>query len=93
MVNTTQLYALTLPFPDYARKLWISKIYEKPIREIQNLASGVKSKPQYRLYSAHDTQVANIIEQLVPSYNFTYVKYASNIYMMAYASPEGEIFV
>ena len=34
MVNTTQLYALILPYPDDARKLWISKIYEKPIQEI-----------------------------------------------------------
>ena len=68
-------------------------MYEKPIEEIKNAALGLKSKPQYRLYSAHDTQVANIVQQLAPSYNFTYVKYASNIYMMAYASPEAEVFV
>lgn len=57
------------------------------------MTPGIKAKPQYRLYSAHDTQVANIIEQFNPSYNFTYVKYASNIYLMAYASPENEIYV
>ena len=49
MVNTTQLYALTLPFPDYDRKLWISKVYEKPIREIQSLTPVIKAKPQYCL--------------------------------------------
>ena len=40
--------------------------------------------PIYRVYSAHDTQIANILAAIDPSYNFTYIKYASNIYFELY---------
>ena len=57
------------------------------------LKNGDQPKLQYKLYSAHDTQIANILRQLAPDYNFTYVKYASQIYMEAYSQPEGDILV
>lgn len=37
-------------------------------------------QPKYRLYSAHDTNVANFLIQINPSYQFKYIPYASNIY-------------
>ena len=78
-VNNTQVWALINPFTDQARKLMISKLFEKPINEIKKLEKGEAVLP-YRLYSAHDSQVGNILQQLVPSYNYTYIKYASNIF-------------
>jgi len=85
MINTTQIYVLLLPCPPAARKLVISKLLERPLINIIRLATenpdAVKSQiNKYTLYSAHDTQIANILRQIVPHYNFTYVNYASNIY-------------
>jgi len=40
--------------------------------------------PSYRLYSAHDTNVANFLRLFNPSLNFTVVPYASNIYFEVY---------
>ena len=43
--------------------------------------SGANSSdPKYHLYSGHDDQVANILTQILPKYNFTYIPYVSNIY-------------
>ena len=43
---------------------------------------------KYRLYSAHDFQIANILYQLNPDFNMTYIKYASNIYFELYEDSE-----
>ena len=34
--------------------------------------------PYYRFYSVHDFQIANLLVQLVPNYNFTIIDYAAN---------------
>ena len=31
------------------------------------------------MYSAHDSQISNMLQVLVPSYNFTFIEYASSI--------------
>jgi hypothetical protein len=36
--------------------------------------------PTYRLYSAHDTNIANIMEIIAPNVEIDYIRYASNIY-------------
>jgi len=66
MINTTQIYVLLLPCPPAARKLVISKLLERPLINIIRLATenpeAVKSQiNKYSLYSAHDTQIANIL--------------------------------
>jgi len=38
----------------------------------------------YKMYSAHDFQIANILYQLNPAFNFTYIKYASTVYFEIY---------
>jgi len=96
MVNNTQLYGLVLPFTSKARKLMISKLLEKGISDIQEHTLGRRDDencshhhakaPRYRLYSAHDTQIANILFQIDPKYSFLYVPYASNIYFELYKS-------
>lgn len=57
-----------------ARKQMVSKVFNKALQEMKKPGSL-----KYRLQSAHDTQVVNILTQLVPSYNFTYVPYASSV--------------
>jgi len=49
--------------------------------------------PLFRIYSAHDTQIANVLAQLDPSFNFTYIKYASNIYFELYQEQTQSEFV
>mmetsp|Transcript_16335 Transcript_16335/g.27633 ORF Transcript_16335/g.27633 Transcript_16335/m.27633 type:complete len:385 (-) Transcript_16335:45-1199(-) len=82
-INNTLKYQLLNPFTSYARKLMISKLLEKPIMEIEALAGISKSKehiPYHRIYSAHDTQVANVLAQIAPDFSFDYIPYASNIF-------------
>ena len=67
MINETQRYTLLLPYTDAARKLFVTKLLEKPIQEIKQLSGRIQYDqsldriPKYRVYSAHDTQVANIL--------------------------------
>jgi len=44
------------------------------------------------LYSAHDTNVALILKQIAPKFNFDYIKFASNIYIELHKI-EGEFFI
>jgi hypothetical protein len=39
---------------------------------------------KYRLYSAHDTQIGNILAVLVPEFSFEYVPYASSVFFELY---------
>ena len=43
--------------------------------------------PTFRLYSAHDTQIANLLNQLTPNYNYTGVPYASTVAFELYRQP------
>jgi len=45
-----------------ARQLWVTKQLNKPMQEIYDFAGTGKKGLRYRLYSAHDTNVANIIK-------------------------------
>jgi len=45
--------------------------------------------PKYRLYSAHDTNIANILKIMVPTYKWPYIQYASNIYFELYKTDIG----
>ncbi len=58
---------LTSPFSEYARDLWITKQFNKPVaamkaRVEQILNNNTDSDTlRYFLYSAHDVQVANVL--------------------------------
>mmetsp|Transcript_6187 Transcript_6187/g.10014 ORF Transcript_6187/g.10014 Transcript_6187/m.10014 type:complete len:212 (+) Transcript_6187:627-1262(+) len=97
MINTTQIYALLNPFTDYARKLFVSKQLERAMYEItdimtQPIFARNGSIPFYRVMSSHDTQVSNIMKQVNPGFNFTYIPYASSVYFEVY-SHDGDFFV
>jgi len=96
LINTTQIYALLEPYTPKARKLFISKLLETPMRNLKTLATAedkgeeLRKMGPYRLYSAHDTQIANVLQQIDPAFNFTYIKYASNIFFEVYDFPESK---
>lgn len=70
-INTTQIWALMSPLTDEARHRYISKLYMHPINKLIELSivlggSGdveqvLEEMGIYRLYSAHDFQIANIL--------------------------------
>lgn len=100
MINTTQIYVLLDPLTDEARRLMIAKLFFEPISNLvalnqsQDPTQVLKSMGKYRLYSAHDTQIANIIYELNPAFNFTYIKYAANFYIELYRDvDDGAFFV
>lgn len=80
LAATVQKDGLYLPFTSAARKLFISKLLAPPMLDMkgfgQNQTTGI---PLYRHHSAHDTQIANILTQIIPSYNYSAVPYASSI--------------
>ena len=60
-VNTTQKFGLIRPYTDKARKLFISKLFETALVDIQKLSNKVAYAPpvegvipKYVIYSAHD---------------------------------------
>lgn len=81
VVNRMLKAVLLRPFDDTARSLWVTKQMSKPLQEILWTPLAIQGKmPRYRLYSAHDTNVANFLAQINPSFKFTFIPYASNIY-------------
>lgn len=88
-IDHTQLFSLVDPYTAKARRLFSSKTLEKPLEDLLELEDVIKGeaseKPvQYKLYSMHDTDIGNLLYSLVPSYNFTWVPYASSIVFEVY---------
>lgn len=52
--------------------------------DTDDLESELRKMGQFELYSMHDFQIANMLQQIVPSYNFTYIPYASTIFLETY---------
>jgi hypothetical protein len=54
----------------------------RPVNEIRDLVNGRRNSdiPKYRLFSAHDDNIANILTFINPSYDFKFIPYAANIY-------------
>ena len=88
MINDTFKYALINPLNDLARRVWVSRILETPLREIETLISGNGDSeiPNYRIYSAHDENIANMITQIYPSWNYTYIPYAASLFIELHKS-------
>ena len=61
---------LLMPISNFARDLWITKQFRKPLQamktRVNQLLSGNTSPDtlRYLIYSAHDVQVANVLEWL-----------------------------
>lgn len=76
-----------MPISDFARDLWITKQFRRPLEAMRErarqIASGDNSRDtlRYMMYSAHDVQVANVLQWLQPE-DFTYadVPYASSFH-------------
>lgn len=91
------------PFDDLARQLMITRQFLKPLADIKSYndligsgdLDGLKDLPNYLLYSAHDTNIANWLKvikpDLMPKWNdfeddlkYRYIPYAANIYLEVY---------
>lgn len=68
---------------DKARQAYITKLFAEPLDHInqiyENYNKGVLDHqiPRYQIYSAHDTQIANILYHIFPELDWDYVRYAS----------------
>jgi len=64
-IHTSLKAVLTRGYPGLVRKLLISKQMTKPLEEIMAYTASANAqpynKPAYRLYSAHDTNIANFL--------------------------------
>ena len=63
-----------------------------PLKDIKNMIDGANDDkilhPQYRLYSAHDRQIANIMKILKPDLKLDFIPYSSTIYFELYLSKD-----
>lgn len=62
------------------------------MKEIKGDPSRDDPSIKYRLYSAHDTNVANFLAQLVPYYQWNDIPYAANFMIEGYSTDVNEIF-
>ena len=79
-----------LRFTNETRKIYLTKVLEDPLQIMQvHFNEEIKKindknyKPddksiKYMIYSAHDTQIANLLTHFVPNFNYTEVKYAAH---------------
>ena len=49
--------------------------------------------PKYRLYSAHDTNIANFLAIFNPPFTEQYIPYAANLILEVYEKSENNLFV
>ena len=74
----------------------ISKLFSLPLLEIQSLAGLIDNEtridaseiPYHRIYSAHDTQIANVMTQIAPEFDYAYVPFSSNVYLELHSNVE-----
>lgn len=88
-----QKYVLIKPFEGIARQIYITKMFRMPLeqmeqrfQEVVGNLTGKQSPYRYVIYSAHDTQIANVIEFLEAQnydgsrHQYTDVPYVSTLY-------------
>ena len=104
LMKLTQKYGLTRSLTDEARKLMISRLFEQPLKEIIKLSSHNSDEnlgwgpnpwleiPKYRIYSVHDFQIANMLSQIDPTYNYTYIPYAAKFQFELYQTLNLQLF-
>jgi hypothetical protein len=86
MLELLETYHLVMGYTPTARKLATSNLFMEAFKDIKSLTgyTGPSTPPSILFYSGHDTQVANILLQLMPSFNFTYIPYSSSIRLELY---------
>jgi len=83
-MNTMITSVLGVPYTDYARELMVTKQMIEPLREIISGSQGITPQPKYRLYSAHDTNIANHLMCYMPSHPFNDIPFAASINLELY---------
>ena len=69
-IREVQKIVLLEPISDFARELWITKQFRKPMKAFHQRVNEVLTQSnntdslRYMLYSAHDVQVANVLQWL-----------------------------
>jgi hypothetical protein len=69
-IRTLQKLVLLMPISDFARDLWITKQFRRPVEamreRVRQITRGDTSRDtlRYIMYSAHDVQVANVLQWL-----------------------------
>lgn len=84
LMNTMITSILTVPYTDYARELMVTKQMINALQDIISGAQGLPPQPKYRLYSAHDTNVANHLMVYMPSLIFHDIPFAASINLELY---------
>ena len=98
--TSTELYKLSSmldgillnTFDTLGRQLYVTKQILRPIEDLKLIIQGQASSdpksgrfvPKYRLFSAHDTNIANHLVQYSPSFTFNGIPFASSIYLELY---------
>lgn len=67
-----------------ARLLYVSQQLRGPLADLKAIADGKQPPLKYRLYSAHDDNIANWLVQLNPSFKWLGINYASQIKVEVY---------
>ena len=87
LIRAAQKIVLLQPISDFARDLWITKQFRKPIQAMHQRVTEIlanSSDPdtlRYMVYSAHDVQVANVLQWLQPvDFEVVDVPYVSNFH-------------
>ena len=95
-VDLTQIVGLTATLTNKVRKLFTSSNFIEAMEDIRNLTTNGTSTtdiPNYRIYSAHDFQIANLMIALKPEYELNVVPYASTIKFELYKNNLNEYTV
>ena len=76
---------LLRPMDGLQRTLTVTKQVLQPLEDIRAVISGkVNGIPKFRLYSAHDDNIANHLALYLPSYNWNGIVFAANIQFELY---------
>lgn len=87
-LNAMLKSSLVNPYTNYSRQLGITHETRTMRREVKaHLDGKAEGLPKYRIYSAHDSNVANWLYQINPSLSFPGIKYAASIYFEVYHQP------
>lgn len=82
------------PFSEQSKQLMVTKQFFQPFQDIQKISNFLQDGiPKYRLYSAHDTNIANFLEIFNPPYGEDHIPYAANLILEVYEKSTNSLFV
>jgi hypothetical protein len=66
-------------YTNLSRQIWITHQVAEPLQDILDIVYKNKTDfPPYKVYSGHDSNVANWLKQLNPTFDFNGIPYASS---------------